>query len=280
MSSNASALRVVHRSDLQFKPIVNQNPKCLSLSQIEAFNDHGFLEPFDLFDEQEIEVHRRNFDRLLTEVGDQGRDAYDIMNYHAHCRSIWDLATNPTILDHVEDLIGPDIVCWTSHYFCKLPGDSRKVPFHQDAAYWPLRPARTVTVWLAIDDVTPESGPMQFVPGSHLHGRFEWHKRTENVVLNLEVNGHDSIEHVHPLLLKAGQFSLHTDMLVHGSAPNQSTQRRCGLTLRYVPPTVWVKHSEAGKGMQNSILCRGSDPTGRWPHNDRPAGDDLSPLQY
>ncbi|MYD42343.1 MAG: phytanoyl-CoA dioxygenase family protein [Gammaproteobacteria bacterium] len=268
-------LRVVQSSDLRFIPVQNEQPKKLTHEQIERFNTDGFVEPLTFCDESEATKHRTDFDVLLAELKSDGRDSYALDGYHAQSKTIWDLATDSRILDYVEDLIGPNIICWSTHYFCKLAGDTREVPFHQDAAYWPLRPARTVTVWLAIDKVTMENGPLCFIAGSHRYGRFEWRKREHDVVLNLEVQGHENLGKKHPLVLFAGQFSMHSDMLVHGSAPNPSGVRRCGIALRYVMPEVWLKHPEHGAAMKNSIICRGMDPTGNWPHNSRPLGDDI-----
>ena len=76
------------------------------------------------------------------------------------------------------------------------------------------------------------------------------------------------------LSLEAGEISLHTDMLAHGSEPNNSDRRRCGFNIRYC-------HVDArmGSGWNfNSILCRGSDPAGYWADNPRPTGDNTSPV--
>lgn len=268
--------RVIESSELRFIPVENAHPRTLTAAQIDQFNIDGYVEPFTFCDTTEAHKHRKNFDALLAELQHNDRDSYSLDGYHAQSRTIWDLATDDRILDHVEDLIGPNIVCWSTHYFCKLAGDKREVPFHQDAAYWPLRPARTVTVWLAIDDATAENGPLCFIPGSHRRGRFEWRQRDEEVVLRLEVRGHEALGARHPLLLRAGQFSMHSDMLVHGSAPNPSNRRRCGIALRYVMPEVWLKNSEHSSAMRNSIICRGEDASGKWPHNERPPGDDIA----
>ena len=271
------APRVIKASALRFEPVNSDAPKTLTPTQLAHFNEHGFVEPFTFCDASEAAAHRRNFDELLAELHANQRDAYALDGYHAKCRTIWDLTTDPRILDHVEDLIGPNIVCWSTHYFCKLAHDEREIPFHQDAAYWPLRPARTVTVWLAIDEVTMENGPLRFASGSHLHGRLEWRKREVNVLLNLEVRDPQLLGRPHSLVLRAGEFSMHSDMLVHGSAPNRSTNRRCGIALRFVPPEVWVKHHAYARHMANSIICRGEDPIGNWAHNERPIGNDISP---
>ena len=260
---------------LRFCPVVNEAPRTLTPEQIHRFNRDGFIDDLVLFDADEATTKRRYFDGLLEQTLARRRDAYSINGYQSRCQGIYDIATHPYLLDCVEDLIGPDIVCWGTHYFCKLPGDVREVPYHQDAVYWPFRPARAVTVWLAIDTVAADNGPMCFLPGSHLQGPLAWRRRTRDVVLDREVAQREHLGDPHSLLIEAGHFSLHTDLLVHGSAPNASPRRRCGLTLRYVPPEVWVADEARIGWTRSAIRCRGHDPTGRWPHNPRPLGDEI-----
>lgn len=269
--------RQVAGSDVRFHPVVNRAPRTLSPGQIDAFNQHGFIQPLDALGSTEAHAARRYFDGLLAQVTPQdgGRDAYSINGYQTRCAGIWDLATHPRILDYVEDLIGTDIVCWGTHYFCKLAGESKRVPWHQDASYWPFRPTRTVTVWLAIDDVTETNAPMVFLPGSHHHGHLRWQPADGDVVLHQEIPDVDDSAGSFANTMRSGQMSVHADTLVHGSAPNTSGRRRCGLTMRYVPPRCWVNDERKLGWTASAILCRGSDPTGRWPVNTRPRGDDL-----
>ena len=137
----------------------------------------------------------------------------------------------------------------------------------------PLSPARTVTVWLAIDDVDSANAAMQFVPGTHKLGHIEWEEATIPAVLNQEIK--DIERFGKPVFdeMKAGWMSLHADMLVHGSAPNTSDRRRCGLTIRYCPPEV---RAVRDGWRSQSVICRGVDSAGHWTHNLRPDGDDLS----
>jgi ectoine hydroxylase-related dioxygenase (phytanoyl-CoA dioxygenase family) len=184
---------------------------------------------------------------------------------------IYDLVKTPAILDAVEALIGPNIVCWGTHFFCKLPGDGKRVPWHQDASFWPLTPSRCVTAWLAVDDAMVENGCMRVVPGSHLHGQIAFRKSAEDGsnVLNqsvesVELYGDEPVD----IELKAGQFSLHSDLILHGSNPNTSTdKRRCGVTLRYLPTEVAAPE---GWRTGESILCRGEDLSGTWSCAERP----------
>lgn len=256
---------------MSFNPANPERAATLTREQIETFNERGYVAPITLFDETGAAEQRRYLDGLLQQFERSGRDAYDINEYHHLCQGIYDLVTHPVVLDCVEDLIGPNIVCWGSHYFCKMPGDKRAVPFHQDSPYWPFRPAHAVTIWLAIDNVQADAGPLCFLPGSHRQGKLEWQRRTDDVVLELEIKDQRGLGEAEPLILRAGQFSLHTDLLVHGSQGNFSTHRRCGFTARYVPSEVWVKDEAKHIGWtQSAILCRGSDPSGRWPDNPRP----------
>ena len=71
--------------------------------------------------------------------------------------------------------------------------------------------------------------------------------------------------------MRAGQMSLHTDLLLHGSSPNRSTRRRCGLTLRYMPPEVRTREEKRAHG----YICRGSDPSGYWINHPVPTGDEM-----
>ena len=263
---------------IDFEPAAPERAKTLTPAQVRSFNEQGYISPLPALTRREADASRAYFDGLLESMNamQDRRNAYAIMSYHNRCRGIYDLALHPRLLDYVEDLLGPDFVCWSSHYFCKLPGDPKRVPWHQDATYWPVRPTRTVTVWLAIDDADEENGAMQVIPGSHRHGQidFEPSGAEEDNVLNQTVR--DPLDYgMYPggapatLAMKAGQMSLHTDLLLHGSEPNASTRRRCGLTMRFVPPDV-----RALKGWNGSaVVCRGSDPSGHWVHNPRPAGD-------
>ena len=261
---------------LDFVPIRKDAPSLLTPAQIVQFNEEGYIFPLDVFDESEAAANRAYFDDLMERAAAAGWDAYSINGWHKHCASIHDLVTEERILDYVEDLLGEDLVCWGTHYFCKLPSETRRVSYHQDASYWPLSPSKTVTVWLAIDDADEDNGAMTVIPGSHLHGQIPFEKSAaeEENVLNQTVAAPESYGRPPvPFVMKAGQISLHTDLLLHGSEPNRSARRRCGLTMRFVPPDVRALTGWNG----NAVICRGTDPEGHWANHPRPAGDDIPP---
>ena len=257
----------------KFFPLGVENTQLLTKAQIDQYNDQGYLFPFDIFSAEEItEIRAYFFDDLLPKAMAAGWNSYEITNWHKHCRSVYDLVTNSRILDYVQDLLGETLILRHSHFFAKLPGDGKRVSWHQDASYWPLTPSKVVSAWLAIDDTDVENGAMQVIPGSHKNAQvaFEKSSKTENNVLNQTVH-HPEKYGDDPVLLKlkAGQMSLHSDWILHGSEPNISTRRRCGLAMRFLSSDV-----RAYNGWnQHSIVCRGSEPTGHWANHPRPEGE-------
>lgn len=264
--------------DLSFRPTVNPAPRRLTAGQIADYNRLGYIKPLTAYTGDEATRNRAYFDDLLAKVQSarSDLDAYSINGFHVHCAGLYDIVTHPVIVDCVQDLIGPDVVCWGSHFFCKLAHDPRKVAWHQDASYWPFTPARTVTVWLAIDDAERANAAMKFLPGTHNQGHLKWREvAKDQAVLNQEIVNIERFGEPVYDELKAGQFSLHADMLAHGSDPNASDRRRCGLTVRYCPPTVKALNPAWTRG---AIVCRGSDPTGAWVSHPRPTGENVNAI--
>ena len=139
--------------DLTFYPLGVDQPTVLTQKQINQYNDDGYLAPFTIFSMEEILDIRAYFDDLLERGMAIGWSNYDLTNWHKYCRGVWDLVTNKRIVDIISDLLGDTVILRHSHFFAKLPGDGKKVSWHQDASYWPLSKSRVVSAWLAIDDV-------------------------------------------------------------------------------------------------------------------------------
>ena len=257
--------------DLRFHPSTVRDPKALTPAQIETFNRDGYLRGIRVFDEAEITEIRAYFDALLARVLAEGGDSYSIATAHRKYGRVYDLLTHPRIVALVGDLLGPNVVGWGSHFFCKMPGDGKTVSWHQDSSYWPLTPSKAVTVWLAIDDADVENACMRFIAGSHHHGHLTYHlsEEDENNVLNQTVDDPERFGPVVDDVLKAGEVSLHSDLLLHGSRANDSDRRRCGLTLRYCSADVRAHLGWNEKG----VVVRGADPDGHWANSPRPDAD-------
>ncbi|MCU0226745.1 MAG: phytanoyl-CoA dioxygenase family protein [Bryobacterales bacterium] len=253
---------------LQFQPVRNPQPRTLTPDQVEAYNRDGFVKPFSIFPDGEIAAIRAQFDRILEATLAAGGDSYSISTAHRRYGVAWDLLTEPRIVACVRDLLGDHVVGWGSHFFCKMPGDGKVVSWHQDSSYWPLSESKTVTVWLALDDADPENACMKFLPGTHVLGHITYRLSEEDEANVLNQTVEDIQQYGQPVYdaLRAGQMSMHSDLLLHGSEANQSARRRCGLTLRYCSMDV-----RAGLDWnQKGVWVSGSDPTGHWANQPRP----------
>ena len=258
--------------DLRFFPLGVGAPRFLTEAQVDHYNTRGYLSPIDLFDAREIGEIRAYFDDLLGKALAAGWTSHELTNWHKHCRGVYDLVSHPRILDVVQDLLGDTLILRNSHFFVKLPGDESRVSWHQDASYWPLTPSKVVSVWLAIDDSDRSNGAMQVVPRSHLGAQIPFEESAaeernflSQTVKNPERYGDTPVA----LTLRAGQMSLHSDWILHGTEPNPSDRRRCGLAMRYLSSDV-----RAFNGWnRDSIICRGRDPSGHWADNPRPEAD-------
>jgi len=256
--------------DLRFYPVDNKHPKTLSCEQVEHYNKLGYIAPLDVYSTSEIEGIRSYFDDLLVRVIAEGGNSYSISSAHLKYGPVYDILTERRIVDFMGDLFGDDVIAWGSHFFCKMPGDGKNVAWHQDASYWPLSPSKAATVWLAIDDADKENACMKFISGSHHFGHMTY-RQSENDdhnVLNQSIDNAEQYGEVVYDELKAGQVSIHSDLLLHGSEANASNRRRCGLTLRYCAASVRAGLQWNEKGVQ----VRGKDASGHWYNNARPSG--------
>lgn len=254
--------------DIRFFPTENDAPQSLRPREIEAWNRDGYLAPLDVYDAETISEIRSYFDELLAAAFAEGRDSYSISTAHLKHRRVWDMLCDERIVGYVRDLLGEDVVGWGSHFFCKMPHDGKRVDWHQDCSYWPLTPTRAVTVWLAIDDSDLDNGGMEVFTGSHRFGliEFEESEAASGNVLDQTVKNPEQYGTRTHTPLKAGQISVHSDLLLHGSAPNDSDRRRCGLTLRYCPADVTAYLGWEKKGV---VVSGVADPE-RWPGAERP----------
>ncbi|MCA9433030.1 MAG: phytanoyl-CoA dioxygenase family protein [Candidatus Omnitrophica bacterium] len=171
------------------------------------------------------------------------------------------LVSDPRLLDIAEVFIGPNIALFASHYISKPAGDGRPVLWHQDGSYWPLDPMEVVTLWLAVDDSTPENGCMRVVPGTH-HTELQAlvdRQDTPNVLGSGMEDGLVDESKAMDVVLKAGDVSVHHPNIIHGSNANTSTFRRCGLTIRYIPTTTRITAEEP---WPSSFLLRGEAVSG------------------
>lgn len=188
--------------------------------------------------------------------------AVELAQTHLHFPWAYELVTHPRVLDAVEDVLGPDIVVWSTSIFPKHSHDPSYISWHQDGTYWGLDSTQVTTAWIALSDSTVESGCMRVVEGSPAQP-IQPHRDTfaEN---NLLSRGQEISVDVDDLeatdvVLQAGEMSLHHVNVIHGSNANNSDYKRVGYVIRYVTPEV----RQVGE-RPKAVLARGTDKFGNF----------------
>ena len=228
----------------------------LSSNQLKQYNDEGFVSPINIFSKDkakeirnEIELIENNMPKELENSG----------RYNAHLISplLDEVTHNSKILDAVQSLIGENILVCGTTLFIKNPNEKGFVSYHQDAKYIGLEPHNWVTAWVAITDSNEKNGCMRMWSGSHKDNLKEHEQKFNEGNLLTRGQTVKNVPKVEttPLILKAGQMSLHHPTIVHGSEPNESNDRRIGFVIQsYIGTNV---RQVLGK---NSVqLARGVD---------------------
>jgi ectoine hydroxylase-related dioxygenase (phytanoyl-CoA dioxygenase family) len=245
-------------------------PKILSPAAIAQYERDGFYFPIRALDADEVARCRRDVENVEQKHSEAIGGVFR-HKPHLLLTSLDSAVRNETILDVVEDLIGPDILVWASLFFTKDIGDTRYVGWHQDSTYWGLSGLEVVNVWLALSPATVESGAMRIVPGSHLKGQIS-HRETYNkqsfLTRGQEVETAIDEDEAVDILLEPGEISLHHVRAIHGSGPNRGDDRRMGFTIRYIPTHLHQIH-----GRDSALLVRGTDEYGHFEHDTSPDSD-------
>ena len=218
-------------------PIIQTGSK----QQIRGYGTEGFVSGIRVEDEAGALHYQRQFDALEAKEGRE-KCQTGMLDRHFDLEFIWQLATHPKILDCIEDLIGPNILLLATHAFCKYGPQENFVAWHQDVTYWGLEPPEALTAWYAIDDSDRENGCMRVITGTHLGLREHGESEREGNLLSVNQEAavsEDEEKDAVDFVLKAGKISIHHGTIIHGTLPNRSIRRRCGLTIRHIPP--WVK---------------------------------------
>jgi non-haem Fe2+, alpha-ketoglutarate-dependent halogenase len=245
-------------------------PKCLTPAQIEQYREEGCVFPIRIMSETEAAEFRGRLEAFERRTGGPLKGD---MRHKSHLLFAWlaELVRRSSILDAIEDLHGPDLLCWTTNFFIKEANSPGFVSWHQDAFYWGLSKDDVMTAWVALSPANLQSGCMKFVPGSqtqdHIRHVDTFHK--DNLLsrgqeIAVKVDSERTVD----CILDPGEMSLHHVKLVHGSEPNRSNDRRIGLAIRYIPTDV-----RQLKVRDSATLVRGADRHGNFDHEPRPRRD-------
>jgi ectoine hydroxylase-related dioxygenase (phytanoyl-CoA dioxygenase family) len=243
----------------------------LSASETERYARDGYLFPYPVMPAAEVAAARARIEAFERSIG--GSLPKDLRHKpHLYSRTVDDIVRRPEILDRVESILGPDILCWETVLFIKEPRDPAFISWHQDVAYWGLEPYDIVTAWVALSPSTRASGCMRVVPGSHA-GEIAPHKDTfaaNNMLsrgqeMQVEVDEATVVD----IVLQPGEMSLHHVKIAHGSDPNTADDRRIGLAIRYIPASV----RQTIGANDTASLVRGVDRFGHFEPEPRATAD-------
>ncbi len=252
--------------------------KALREDQAAGFRRDGYLFPVPMLSADEIATALADLARYESWLGGplpETERKWRTMPF-VHLPWFNKLVRDPRVLDVVEDLIGPDILVWTSTFWIKEPHSPHVAAWHQDNAYFGLDPSEEVCAWLALTDADSKAGCMNVIPWRGHAPRVLHHapaqvdvsinRGTQSVVEPFDETTKVAME------LKAGSFSVHHGLCMHASAPNGADYRRIGLGFNYIPAHVRT----SGSVRMAAMLVRGED---RWGNFDlvEPPGGECSP---
>ena len=228
----------------------------LSSNQLKQYKDKGFVSPINIFSKDKAKEIRDEIEliekKIPEELEKSGR-------YNAHLISplLDEVTHNSKILDAVQSIIGENILVCGTTLFIKNPKEKGFVSYHQDAKYIGLEPFDWVTAWVAITDSNKHNGCMRMWAGSHKDDLKQHDQKFDkgNLLTRGQTVKNVPEEKTTPIILKAGEMSLHHPTVVHGSDLNKSNDRRIGFVIQSYISTN-VKQVLGKNGVQ---LARGED---------------------
>ncbi len=229
----------------------------LSEGQVERYRREGYLSPLPGLTAAEAAAVRGEVEAFGRRHG--VREAHVLRNKaHLKMPSLAAVVADPRLLDAVEGILGPDILCWGSSLFIKEPGGPEVVAWHQDSYYWDMTPSDVCVLWLALIESTPENGAMRVVPGTHREPTLQ-HRSSPDGSANMLFTYEEAAVEIDEAAtrccqLEAGEFSLHHMGILHGSGANRSNGRRMGYSVTYVAP-----HVRHGGKRNSALVVRGED---------------------
>lgn len=223
-------------------------------SLCDDYSRDGFLVGLDVLTEEEVQFYLNSFLAYEQRLGGRVTGSY---RFKAHLLLPWmsKLIRHPKILEPVKQILGPDVLCWSTDLFPKDPGTGKVCAWHQDATYVGMDPPDALTVWVALTESNLDNGCVKYSKGSHLVGQME-HRQTFDeksmLLYGQEIPVDVDESTVSPVILKPGQASIHHIMTVHCSDANNSTSHRIGIAIRYCGAYI---HQKGDIGDSATLVC-------------------------
>jgi len=241
-------------------------PKVLTQAQVDTFQRDGCLSPVRAMSAERAQHYREKFEALEARVPDIKK-----MKTKSHLLTPWvlEIAEDPHILDIFEDLVGPNLRCWSMAWRVKKADGETFAGWHQDSYYGSAVPV--VLGALALSECSSRQGCLRGIPGSHKWGILS-HEETDDprsilargqyITQPFDESAAVDFE------LRPGEMAMFDNSLVHGSAGNFGPDRRFLLLVEMLP--TWAKPPRI---RQSAMLMRGEDTFGNFDDEPRPDGE-------
>lgn len=200
----------------------------------DQFSRDGYLIIPRLYTREECAALKTEIRRVLDEVRREAEAAGRDPDVIAHTGVYVGLAArspmfrealrDPRLLDVLEAVMAPNIAFLSDKAVFKSATTEYASPWHQDYAYW--LGSHKFSVWVALDDVTPENGALKVLPGSHRqfvsHQNEEGENRFNNRVRPEDIDESRAVT----ASMEAGGAVFFHDLTLHASHPNTSGAER------------------------------------------------------
>ena len=212
---------------------------------LEDYRRNGVVVVPSFLSPDEVVIVRSEIERYIAEdLSVQPQDAATMEADGKSVRNLWRLekynefflkiGQRKDILEFIAPFVNGTPVLAAVETFNKPAKVGSGVPYHQDNAYFCRTPPDMLTIWIAIDPVTTENGPVYFIPGSHSDGVFPTKPsgvRGNSMGMANPPDVPDSKKIVG--ILKPGDATIHHCNTIHHSAPNTTDKPRLALLLVY-----------------------------------------------
>ena len=239
---------------------------------IEQYQQEGYTGPLPLLSAEEAAAGRTAYFHAIGQSeAAPGPTNEPPGGFNLRYRWAYELATHGKTLDYAEEILGPDIVLWAMVFWYKEPHNTKYIPWHQDATYWPMEPRINLTAWVALGPTFRDNGCLRLIPGSHKRWLDEYYQPLDQNSAFHDGLTADQVDESSALDLEMspGEVVFFNEATLHCSDANVSDIPRLAYALRFTTPE--VKFDPDGlkeKGIDyltKTMLVRGED---RYHYND------------
>ncbi|XP_015789250.1 phytanoyl-CoA dioxygenase, peroxisomal [Tetranychus urticae] len=228
--------------------------KKFSIDQIKFYQENGFFLVKGLIPTDNISSYVQRFNDIangvVTVPGLVRQKDISLKNEKPSERSVYKLqelfmddklfeyCQYSTILDYVQDIIGPNIMAIHTMLINKPPDTGEltsRHPLHQDLHYFPIRPAdKIVCAWTALDRSFRDNGCLVVLPKSHKGPLLE-HDYPDWQAVNAMYHGvkMKPPEDRFYVEMDPGDTLFFHPLLIHGSGANRTTGFRKAISCHY-----------------------------------------------